>query len=86
MLEPVRDWRRVATRAWSVRLMAMSAVLSALEAAAPYAIDDLLPSQRARALAIGAITLAALASRLVAQRNLSAANSEVHEHVDQDPV
>ncbi|MBX3580116.1 MAG: hypothetical protein KF723_23175 [Rhizobiaceae bacterium] len=81
----VDNWRRVAARAWSVRLIAAATVLSGIEAAAPYAIDGMVPDPRARAAAIGLLTLAAGVARLVAQKDVSRAEpKERHENVDED--
>lgn len=34
-MKPIKDWRRVARRAWSVRLIVLAAVLSGLESIVP---------------------------------------------------
>lgn len=67
-MKPIPDWREVLRKAWSVRLMLLAAVLSAVEVALPFFQPDL---QRGLfALLSGLITGGALVARLVAQRNL----------------
>jgi len=89
-MQLVRNWKRIAARAWSVRLLAAMGALSALEVAAPYAIDDIVPEPRARAVAMFLITLAAFVARFVAQPDVEPdfepERKETHEHVDEDQV
>lgn len=59
------DWKAVARRAWSMRLIALSFVLSALEVALPY-LDGHFPRGTFAVLA-GLVSLAAAVARLVAQ-------------------
>ena len=65
----IPNWRQILTKAWSVRLMAMAAVLSGLEVAMPY-LDGSLPQGTFAALS-GVISGAALLARLLAQRGVS---------------
>jgi hypothetical protein len=62
------DWRRVLRRAWSLRLMALAALLSGLEMALPFLAVDL-PRQILAGLTF-AVVAAAFAARLIAQRPL----------------
>lgn len=63
----VDNWRAVLRYAWSVRLMAIAAILSGVEVAMPYFEGVLpIPSGIFGALA-GATTLAAMLARMVAQ-------------------
>ena len=61
----IDNWKAVAKRAWSMRLIALSAVLSAIEVALPY-LDDRFPRGTFAVLA-GAVSLAAGIARLLAQ-------------------
>lgn len=61
----IDDWKAVAVKAWSMRLVLLSAVLSAAEVAIPY-LDDTLPRGRFAVLA-GLVSLAAGIARVVAQ-------------------
>lgn len=67
----ISDWRWVLRRAWSVRLLAVAALLSgaevALAVASAYQIDLGIPSTLFAALA-GVVTIAATVARFVAQR------------------
>lgn len=64
------DWKRVLRLAWSVRLIALAAVLTGLEAAM-WMLGPYLPWRPGwLALAACMVSMAALISRLVAQRNL----------------
>jgi len=62
------DWRRILTRAWSVRLMLLAGLLSGLEVALQY-IDLPLPPGVFAAL-MTVIVAAAFIARLMAQENL----------------
>ncbi len=62
------DWKLVLRRAWSVRLLAVAIVLSAVEVVMPFA-DGWLP-RGWLALATLAVTVAALVARVIAQRDL----------------
>jgi hypothetical protein len=63
------DWRAVARRAWSLRLMAIAAVLSAAEIALPYLVDGM-PVGLFASLS-GMVSVAAMAARVMAQRGMS---------------
>lgn len=63
-------WRDILRRAWSVRLLAVAAVLSALEALLTL-YPDVLPLPRgALAVLVPAVIAAAFVARLVAQQVL----------------
>lgn len=67
----VPNWRAVLTRAWSVRLMVLAFVLTALEVALPL-LDGLLPIPPYTFAALsGLATAGAFVARLVAQNNVS---------------
>lgn len=69
------DWRQVLRHAWSVRLIALSILLSALELAAPL-LQGLLPVRPGIFAALVVLTsIAAGVARVVAQRNLPAGSS-----------
>lgn len=71
MIRPVANWAAVLRYAWSLRLMALAAVLSAVEVAIPY-LDDVLPLPPGIfALLAGLVTLGAMAARFVAQAPIS---------------
>ena len=61
----IDDWKAVAKRAWSMRLIVLSAVLSAAEVALPY-LDDRFPRGTFAVLA-GVVSLAAGIARVLAQ-------------------
>ena len=63
------DWKRIAKKAWSVRLMALASVLSGCEAILPYA-EFILP-RGSFALVSFVIVTAALLARFVVQKDLS---------------
>lgn len=61
----IHGWRRVLTRAWSVRLALLAALLSGMEVALPFFEPD-----RGRGMfgaASGIVTILAVIARLVAQ-------------------
>jgi len=60
------DWRRVLRKAWSVRLMALAALLSGAEAASPVLGEFL--GVGPFALMTALLTVGALVARLVAQK------------------
>jgi hypothetical protein len=64
----IPGWRRTMTRAWSIRLMAIAAVLSGLEVAVMFWVPDW-PDGVLAALS-GLITLAAFVARIFAQQNM----------------
>lgn len=67
-MKPIPDWREVLRKAWSLRLMLLAAVLSALEVALPFFQPDL--PRGWFALLSGLTVGGAFVARLVAQRNL----------------
>lgn len=72
----VDDWRDIPKRAWSVRLIALAAVLSGLEIALPM-LDGVVDIPRGLFAALtGLVTCAALMARLTAQRSMGNAASK----------
>lgn len=76
------DWKEIAKRAWSMRLMYLLAAFGAMEAALPFIIEGFeIPSKVSGFLTLG-VTAAAMLSRLVYQRGISkpkaAATEEDH--------
>lgn len=61
----IDNWKAVATKAWSMRLVLLSAVLSAAEVALPY-LDGAMPRGTFAILAM-AVSVSAAVARLVAQ-------------------
>lgn len=61
----IDNWKAVAKKAWSMRLIALSTILSAIEVAIPY-LDDTMPRGMFAVLA-GFVSVAAAMARLVAQ-------------------
>ena len=61
----IDNWKAVATKAWSMRLALLSAVLSALEVCLPY-LDGTMPRGRFAMLAV-LVSVGAAVARLVAQ-------------------
>lgn len=70
----IPDWKIVARKAWSVRLMALASILSGCEAVLPYA-EFMLPRGSFALLSFVIVTLALLA-RFVAQRDIQDASKE----------
>ena len=63
------DWHLILKRAWSIRLMALAAILSAVEAALPFFEHDIPSGWFAL---FSAVTVSgAFVARIVAQRNLN---------------
>ena len=73
----IPDWKIVARKAWSVRLMAIASVLSGCEAVLPYA-EFMLPRGSFALLSFVIVTLALLA-RFVAQRDIQGDSKEKDE-------
>ena len=73
----IPDWKIVARKAWSVRLMALASILSGCEAVLPYA-EFMLPRGSFALLSFVIVTLALLA-RFVAQRDIQDARKEKDE-------
>jgi hypothetical protein len=67
-MQLIDNWKAVAVKAWSMRFIALSVILSALEVVLPY-IDDLFPRGVFAVLA-GVVSMGAAISRLVAQPRL----------------
>ena len=65
-----RDWWAILTRAWSMRLLALSFIADGLDVVADYALPAFMPAGSYLVLSF-ALKGAALAARVVAQRNLS---------------
>ncbi len=61
----IPDWKRVLTKAWSVKLMYLAGALSAIEAVLPL-FQSRIPAGRF-AIATLVVTFAAVVARLVAQ-------------------
>lgn len=62
------NWRQIAKRAWSVRLMVLAGLLSGVEVVLPFFAHEL-PNGLFAALS-GASVMAAFIARLVAQKDL----------------
>lgn len=75
----IPDWKIVARKAWSVRLMVLASILSGCEAVLPYA-EFMLPRGSFALLSFVIVTLALLA-RFVAQRDIQDASKEKDEGV-----
>ena len=71
-----QDWKKILRHAWSVRLLALAAVLSGLEVVAPMIVDkygDRFPwAPWLSALALFLIIVAAFGTRFVAQKQFGA--------------
>jgi len=76
-LNLIPDWKLIARKAWSVRLMAIASILSGCEAVLPYA-EFVLPRGSFALLSFVIVTLALLA-RFVAQRDIQDASKEKDE-------
>ena len=75
-MKPIADWRRVLTRAWSVRLLDVSLLMDGLEFALPY-LDGLLPVSPGVFLGLGILTtIGAGVARVIAQTSLRAPETE----------
>ncbi|MBI2240305.1 MAG: hypothetical protein HYU59_05815 [Magnetospirillum gryphiswaldense] len=71
----VDDWLSVLRKAWSIRLIALAALLSGLEIAIPL-LDGVVDLPRGLFAALsGVVTSAALVARLVAQRSMNDADA-----------
>jgi len=73
-MTPIADWRAVLRHAWSVRLIALSILLSGLEAAWPFLHGVLPVSDGVFGVLAFLTTIGALIGRFVAQRKLSHPN------------
>lgn len=71
------NWRSVLSRAWSVRLIVLAAILSGGEVAAPY-LEGVVDLPRGLFAALsGVISAAALVARIFAQGNVPDAETPV---------
>lgn len=67
----VSNWREVLTRAWSVRLTLLAAILTGVEFAVPF-LDGYLPIPQKLFAGLAGLTAAgAFVARLIAQSNIS---------------
>ena len=67
-MELVANWRKVLTRAWSIRWMLAAAIFSGVEVAVPF-LDGYVPlPPRLFAALAGVATAAAFISRIIAQK------------------
>ncbi|WP_269580853.1 DUF7940 domain-containing protein [Roseibium sp. Sym1] len=64
----IKDWRQVLRWAWSVRLMGLAALLSAVEAVSPHLGGVLAPGQLALVSALA--TTGAVVARILVQKDL----------------
>ncbi|MBN9671689.1 hypothetical protein [Roseibium aggregatum] len=64
----VSDWRRVLQRAWSIRLIALAALLSGAEVALPFLGDFIAPGRLAALSALA--TAGAFVGRILAQKDM----------------
>lgn len=75
------NWREVLTRAWSVRLQALSIIFGAAELALPF-LQGVLPMQPGTfALLIFLTNVAAVVARLLLQRPMSDPEQDEHDGV-----
>lgn len=70
-LELASDWRAVLRHAWSVRLLALAALLSFLEVVLNLVGSELPLPPLGRALVTGVVVAGALVARIVAQKQFS---------------
>lgn len=70
-MKPVKNWRDVLRKAWSIRLMVAAGLLSGLEVALPF-LEGWLPVPTGTFAALSGITTAlAFYARLVAQKGIT---------------
>lgn len=62
------NWKQIATKAWSMRLMLLAGVLSGAEVALPYFVSVIPPGSFAIASAV--VTACAMVARVVVQKNV----------------
>lgn len=62
------NWKQIATKAWSMRLMLLAGLLSGAEVAMPYFVSVIPPGSFAIASAV--VTAAAMVARVVVQKNV----------------
>lgn len=63
----IPDWKRVLTKAWSVKFLGLSAVVSGCEAVMQISGTSFLPAGVGPAAIVGVITALALVARILAQ-------------------
>lgn len=68
MIHLAPDWKDILKKAWSVRLMILAGILTAIEVVLPLFFDAI--PRNVFAVAIGITTAAALVARLIAQKDL----------------
>ena len=68
MIHLAPDWKEILKKAWSVRLMILAGILTAIEVILPLFFDSI--PRNVFAVAIGITTAAALVARLIAQKDL----------------
>jgi hypothetical protein len=68
-LRPAENWREILKKAWSIRLLFIAAILSAIEAAIPFLTFVPAP-QGFFAIMSALATGAAFVARLLAQKNM----------------
>ncbi len=73
-MSPIADWRAVLRHAWSVRLIALSILLSGLEVAVQFLHGVLPVSDGVFAVLAFLTTVGALIARFIAQRRLGRPN------------
>lgn len=65
------DWKAILKHAWSVRLIVITAILTGAEAALPFVTEFVSANPVVWALITFSVTVAALISRIVAQKDVS---------------
>lgn len=65
-------WKKILIKAWSVRLMLLAALLSGIEVALPFFVDDF-PKGVAAGLSL-AVTFSALIARIIVQKDVTNAD------------
>jgi hypothetical protein len=68
-MKVLKEWKLLVRKAWSLRFMAIAAVLSGLEAIAPFAAPWL--GQRTFALIMFGVVAAAFVARLLVQKGVT---------------
>lgn len=69
-MRPVKNWKAVLRRAWSIRLAVLAGAFSAAEVALPI-LDGLLPIPRGAFAAISALAaFGAFVARFIAQKDI----------------
>lgn len=71
----IPDWKRVLKKAWSIRLILIATILSAIEAALPFITFVSIPPGYL-ALLVAFITGSAFAARIIAQSNMGNDNEQ----------